>query len=123
MKCSEPVSRVYASTRIEIFSWFPFLESTWEKVGLTTRSGWLRRHRLDVDVASLSYRTPIIEENRIDAEFAFNCPSPNESISIEGDGQAKQSAVSKRKRERGASPNSSPTSSHLVELHRLNAFK
>ena len=123
MKCSELVSRIYASTRIEASSWFPFLESTCEKVGLTMIPGRLRRHRLDVEVASLSYRRLVIKENRIDAEFAFNWPNPKKSISIEGDGQAKQSAVSKRKRKRGASGNPSPTSSHLVEVHHVNAFK
>ena len=55
MKCSEPVSRIYASTRIEASSWFPFLKSTCEKVGLTVRSGRLRRHRLDVNVVILPY--------------------------------------------------------------------
>ena len=60
MKCSEPVIRIYASTKIEASSWVPFLESTCEKVGLTMRSGRLRRNRLDVDVASLPYRRLII---------------------------------------------------------------
>ena len=63
MKRSEPVSRIYASTRIEGSSWFPYLESTCEKVGLTMIPGRLRRHRLDVEVASLSYRRLVIKEN------------------------------------------------------------
>ena len=44
------------------------------------RSGRLKHHRLDVDVVSLPYRRLIIKENRIDAEFAFNCPNPTNPL-------------------------------------------